>query len=56
MKLGEFMTKAQVYPVEQRGGVGGNMGCREQVIVDNAIHAAVKHHRRDLNGQRQKLG
>ena len=47
-KMSEFVNEAKLYPIEQRGGVGGNMGCREQVIVDDAIHAEVKQHKRDL--------
>ena len=47
-KMSEFVKEAKLYPIEQRGGVGGNMGCREQVIVDDAIHAGVKQHKRDL--------
>ena len=35
-KMSEFVNEAKLYPIEQRGGVGGNKGCREQVIVDDA--------------------
>ena len=44
-----YVKRTDLYPVERRGGIDGNMGCKEQLILDETIHEEVKHHKRNLS-------
>ena len=36
--LRNYVKEKNLYSIQQRGGIEGNMGCKEEILIDGAIH------------------